>query len=293
MFNVGYFLRFPTCRLDLYHPVPWSALALSLDVTSSWLWSLWYIWWPPANIDMSVDRHRGRSSRSRSLTKEEEEVLQKNRHLGGGTTRALLSTMWWLLTQHFGLRGWQEHYQMEVGDLTLQRDYDGNEILSFAKGPTKTRQGRLSVKTRLVTLKMFATGNEERCPVMLFKRYLETRPSEMKKSGPFHLSVFDEPVSSVWHKKTPVGKNIINTFMNNMKENSALKDLCPEKNLTYHSARKTVVKKLKSSGISKCEIKNITSHASAQGLDDYYTTQETNESSRSFHEPLTTLVLFL
>ena len=46
-------------------------------------------------------------------------------------------------------------------------------------------------------------------------------------------------------------------------------------------------------GISKCEIKNITSHASAQGLDDYYTTQVTNESSRSFHEPLTTLVLFL
>ena len=70
MFNVGYFLRFLTCRLDLYHLVPWSALALSLDVTSSWLWSLWYIWWPPANIDMSVDTHRGRSSRSRFLTKE-------------------------------------------------------------------------------------------------------------------------------------------------------------------------------------------------------------------------------
>ena len=88
---------------------------------------------------------------------------------------------------------------MEVGDLTLQRDYDGNEFLSFTIGPTKTRQGRLEkdVKNRLVTLKMFATGNEERCPVMLFKRYLETRPSEIKKSGPFRLSVFDEPVSSV------------------------------------------------------------------------------------------------
>ena len=27
---------------------------------------------------------------------------------------------------------------------------------------------------------MFATGNEERCPVMLFKVYLEKRPEEMK-----------------------------------------------------------------------------------------------------------------
>ena len=61
MFNVWYFLRFPASRLDLYHLVPWSALALSLDVTSSWLWPLRYIWWSSANIDMSVDTHRGRS----------------------------------------------------------------------------------------------------------------------------------------------------------------------------------------------------------------------------------------
>jgi len=32
-------------------------------------------------------------------------------------------------------------------------------------------------------------------------------------------------------------------------------------------ARKTVVKKLKSSGIPKCQIKNITGHTYAQGLD--------------------------
>ena len=38
------------------------------------------------------------------------------------------------------------------------------------------------------------------------------------------------------------------------KEDSPLKDVCPEKKLTNHSARKTVVKKLKSSGIPKCEI---------------------------------------
>jgi len=66
-----------------------------------------------------------------------------------------------------------------------------------------------------------------------------------------------------------MGKNTINTIMKNMKKNSPLKDLCPEKNLTNHSARKTVVKQVKSSGISKCEIKNIAGHASANGLDDY------------------------
>ena len=69
---------------------------------------------------------------------------------------------------------------MKVEDFTVQRDDEGNEFLTFAEGPTKTRQGGLSVKTRLITPKMFATGNEERCPVMLFKRYLEKQPSEMK-----------------------------------------------------------------------------------------------------------------
>ena len=66
-----------------------------------------------------------------------------------------------------------------------------------------------------------------------------------------------------------MGKNTINTILKNIRENSPLKDLCPEKNLTNHSARKTVVTKMKSSGIPKCEIKNITGHASPRGLDDY------------------------
>ena len=97
-----------------------------------------------------------RSNRSRSLTKEEEEVFWQNGQLGGGTPRALFNTMWWLLTQHFGLRERQEHHQMKVEDFTLQPDHDGNEFLTFAEGPTKTRR---------VTPKMFASGNEERWPV--------------------------------------------------------------------------------------------------------------------------------
>ena len=56
--------------------------------------------------------------------------------------------------------------------------------------------------------------------------------------------------------------------MKTIKENSPLKDVCPDKKLTNHKARKTVVKKLKSSG-PKCEIKSITGHSSEQGLDDY------------------------
>ena len=56
-----------------------------------------------------------------------------------------------------------------------------------------------------------------------------------------------------------------------MRENSPLiiKDVCPGKRMTNNSARKTMEKKLKSSGVAKCGIKNITGHTSAQGSDDY------------------------
>ena len=73
----------------------------------------------------------------------------------------------------------------------------------------------------------------------------------------------------MWYKKTPIGKNTINNIMKTMKKNSPLRVTCPDKRLTNHSARKTVVKKLKSPGIPKCELKNITGHSSKQGLDDY------------------------
>ena len=103
-------------------------------------------------------REKGRGkhpNRSKSLTNEEE-TLWKSGQLRSGNPRALIDTMWLLLTQHFGLRGRQEHHNMKVEDFCLQRDDDGIEYLTFAEGPTKTRQGGLKVKPRLVTPKMFA-----------------------------------------------------------------------------------------------------------------------------------------
>ena len=76
----------------------------------------------------------------------EEETLWKSGQLGSGNPRALINTMWRLLAQHFGLREQQEHHNMKVEDFCLQRDDDGIEYLTYAEGPTKTRQGGLKVK---------------------------------------------------------------------------------------------------------------------------------------------------
>jgi len=145
-----------------------------------------------------------RPNQSKTLTKEKEDILWEHGQIGGKSLRSLINTMGWLITQHFGLRGRQEHHQMKVEDFLLERDDDGNEFLTFAEGLTKTRQGGLNVKPRLVKPKMFSTGDEERCPIKVFKLYLAKRPTEIKTSGHFTFLVIDKPVSNAWYKKTPL-----------------------------------------------------------------------------------------
>ena len=57
-----------------------------------------------------------------------------------------------------------EWKQLPSKDFILQRDDDGNEFLTFAEEPTKTRQGGLSVKTRLVTPKSLPQGMRKGVP---------------------------------------------------------------------------------------------------------------------------------
>ena len=73
-------------------------------------------------------------------TKQEEELLWKESKFGSTTPEALLNTMWWLLTQDFGLRGWQEHHNMKVDDFQLCKDDNGVDFVQFTEGHTKTRQ---------------------------------------------------------------------------------------------------------------------------------------------------------
>ena len=116
---------------------------------------------------------------------------------------------------------------------------------------------------------MFANG-ESRCPVALLKNYLSKRPEDLKLSGPFYLACIDNPTKTdVWYKKSRMGKNTISKIMKSMKENSPLHEMCPDKRLSDHSVRKTVVRKLKAKGVPKSEIITITGHRQEQSVEAY------------------------
>ena len=106
-----------------------------------------------------------RPNKARQVSAEEEEILWKTGKFGRESPEALVQTMWWLLTQHFGLRGRQEHHGMRLDDFRILKADGGSlEFVEFAEGPTKTRQAGLCSKSRSFQPRMFETGGE-RCPV--------------------------------------------------------------------------------------------------------------------------------
>ena len=65
---------------------------------------------------------------ARALTDEEVDVLHSKELLGVSSPESLLNTLWLNNTQHFGLRGCQEHRSMRCGDVQLQTSADGTEF---------------------------------------------------------------------------------------------------------------------------------------------------------------------
>ena len=89
-------------------------------------------------------RENGRGKRpnaAKPLTLQEEEMLWEKGKLGNSSPLGLINTMWWLLTEHFGLRGRQEHHARAVKDFEFGEDDNGIPYVSFREYPTKTRQG--------------------------------------------------------------------------------------------------------------------------------------------------------
>ncbi|XP_015769280.1 PREDICTED: uncharacterized protein KIAA1958-like [Acropora digitifera] len=167
--------------------------------------------------------------------------------------------MWWLLTQHFGLRGRQEHHNMKVDDFQLCKDDNGVDFVQFTEGHTKTRQGGLHTKHPDFQPQMFAVGGE-RCPVALFKQFVSRRPQKLKTTCPFYLSSKNNrrPDDNVWFQVQSIGENKINDMMKSIVADTNLES--SDKKFTNPSAHRTVVSKLKKANVERPGIVKVTKH---------------------------------
>ena len=79
-----------------------------------------------------------RLNKALAITRREEEILWESSQLGRETPQAIINTVWFYLTQHFGLRGRQEHVTVVIEDFTTSSDNDDNNtLLSRRRGPKR------------------------------------------------------------------------------------------------------------------------------------------------------------
>ena len=170
------------------------------------------------------------------------------------------------MTQHFVLRGRQEHHSLMLEDLKSHTDDNGKRYYILSVKRTKTGQGILTKKDRKTSPKLFEI-DDPRCFLVLLDIFKSKRPANLRDKGPFYLQIIENPRTAQWYKNLPVGENTIGDTVKNTKTNSPL--AANEKKMTNHSVRKTAVKKMQRKGLSKSDIIAITGHASEKGLGSY------------------------
>ncbi|CAH3192570.1 unnamed protein product [Porites evermanni] len=135
-----------------------------------------------------------RKNRALPYNSAEEESFWSSGLLGDHDGVALTNVNFKNLSEHFGSRGRQDHYDayeqdFEVAWIQIQ----GGELakcVRFNENPTKTRSnGGLSAKHRKTPQEMWTTDGGPRDPVRLFEEFLRRRPLEMRTSGPLYLSI--------------------------------------------------------------------------------------------------------
>ena len=133
-----------------------------------------------------------RPNRSLPLTTQEEEILWQCGQLGHENAQSLINSLWWLMTQHFGLRRRQEHHPFMLEDLKVHTGDDGERYYILSEKRTKSRQGGLTKKDRKSSPKHFEIGGP-RCFSVLLDIFKSKRPANLRDKSPFYLKIIENP----------------------------------------------------------------------------------------------------
>ena len=107
-------------------------------------------------------------NKAESLTDLEIDKLWRDGELGDHSPRALLNTMWFFFTTHYGWHGRGKCFKLKYGDVVLRKDQFGVEYIEWlVERDTKARtEESSSTKERQFNPKIWATEDDE-CPVRL------------------------------------------------------------------------------------------------------------------------------
>ena len=186
----------------------------------------------------SLVHEHGKGNKSQAATAledDEEDALFETGEFGYSNPVSLQRTVCWLLSLHFGFQARDESRKLRWGDVQLQEDKDGREMLVWlAERGTTTCHGQEQGHRRAFQPKVYATKTE-RYPVQFYKTF---RPVEMNKpESPFYLAVRHNRSSqdNVWYMKSPLGKNELGKFLSTAAQKAAVEFyLTLKDNITIH-----------------------------------------------------------
>ena len=220
---------------------------------------------------------------TRSLTQEEEDKLFECGQFGMSGPEVLQRTMWWFLALHFGFRARDESRKSRWGDIQLQRNTDGREMLVWlCERGTKTRNGQENGHQRSFQPKIYATGSE-RFPVEYYKAFKSHRPVEMNiADATFFLAVRHgnrHQNNNIWYMKSPLGKNEIGKFLSKAAQNAGLQR--DGGKLSNHSVRKTCISRLLDANTPEIFVAQLSGHKNLQSLQSYKSASEQHQLQMS------------
>ena len=165
---------------------------------------------------------------------------------------------------HFGFRARDGSRKLRLGNIVLENDPHGGEVLVWKAG-SKTRHGD-GTHQRAFNPTAQATNNES-CPVKLFKKFSAHRPEKMKHpDSPFFLAINHKrkPESQIWYCNSPLGKNAIGKFIVNAAKAAGLPG-----NISNHSIRKTCISRLMDADLPENYVAQLSGHKILKSLDAY------------------------
>ena len=172
---------------------------------------------------------------------------------GTGNADSLINTVFWYNCKCFGLRGGDEHRNLEVEQFSIDRDEQGR-YLRFVGRLSKNYQGSLQHRRiQNKDLRIYSTPERsDRCIVDVFSEYL----SLVLKSGPFYR----RPIKNTSPPKFSqqyLGRNTLSTIVKRFCEKAGFTG-----NYTNHSGKVTCATTLFRSAVDEQLIKKQIGHRS-------------------------------
>lgn len=175
------------------------------------------------------------------ITEEIIEELYRQGQLGTRSPYALQNMLWLTTMLSFRMKAGQEQKNLKWGDVTIERDTNGQEYLEYNR-----QEGTHVGDARTVKLRAYATDNPDRDPVTAYKLFREKRPQAMlTDDSPLYLSI-NKRFSSIkapWCKPLPLGVNNLRTILQTMVKEA---NIARNRRFTNISVRKLVLQKLNS-----------------------------------------------